>query len=72
MVCSQCLDLQVPEPGRARVRGGRGISEGLLPARPDLIIERLDRKLLDDVLADWIAKGWAVTAGEVQDQRDGE
>jgi hypothetical protein len=42
-----------------------------LPA-PDLFVERLDRKLLEDVVADLIAKDGLSPQWEVPDEGDGE
>ena len=50
---------------------GEHLGGSYLPA-PDLLVERLDRKLLEDVVADLIAVGGLSRQWEVQDQPDGE
>ena len=50
---------------------GEHLGGSYLPA-PDLFVERLKRKLLEDVVADLIAKGGLSPQWEVQDQPDGE
>lgn len=50
---------------------GEHLGGSYLPG-PDLFIERLDRKLLENVVADLVAKGGLLPQWEVQDQRDEE
>lgn len=48
---------------------GEHLGGSYLPA-PDLFVERLDRKLLEDIVADLIAKDGLLPQWEVQDETD--
>src|ERR1700741_4190605 len=50
---------------------GEHLGGSYLPA-PDLFVERLDRQLREDVVADLVATGGLSPQWEVQDEQDGE